>query len=107
MLAQDIVIERWTPELLILVWGVLQSIILEYVPYIATWYHKQDEQWKRFIQAIGLALVSVIVVVLACYEVVGGIACTRGGVIEVVTVFILGLMSNQSTHLVFKKKSPQ
>ena len=107
MLLQDIVIERWTPELLLLIWGFLQSIILEYVPYVAPWYHKQYEQWKRFIQAIGLALVSVLVVVLACYEVIGGIGCNRGGVIEIITVFILGLMSNQSAHLIFKKKSLQ
>ena len=106
MLLQDISIERWTPELLLLVWGALQSLILEYLPYIAPWYHKQDAQWKRLIQAIGLIIVSVLVVVLACYDVVGGIGCNRGGVIEVITVFILALMSNQSTHLVFKKNKP-
>lgn len=103
MFAQDIVIDRWTPELLLLGWGVLQSLILEYIPGVSTWYNKHDKQWKRFIQAIGLALASVLVVVLACTDVLGGIACDRGGIVVVVTVFILGLMSNQSTHLVFKK----
>jgi hypothetical protein len=103
MLAQDIVIERWTPELLLLVWGFLQSIILEYLPGVAPWYHKKEPQWKRFIQLIGLAFVSVLVVVLACTDVLGGIACSRGGVIDVVVVFLLSLTTNQTTHLIFKK----
>ncbi len=103
MLLQDIVIEQWTPELLLLVWGFLLSIILEYLPGVAPWYHKKNPQWKRFIQLIGLALMSVLVVALACTDVLGGIACSRGGVIEVVFVFLLSLATNQTTHLAIKK----
>lgn len=107
MPAQDIVVARWTPEVLLAIWGFAQALIFEYVPYVKDWYIKLDEQWKRFVQAIGLLLVSIIVVVLACYDIVGGIACDRGGFIDVLIVWLLGLAVNQTTHLVFKKKAPE
>jgi hypothetical protein len=102
---QAIVVEQWTPGILLMAWGIAQSLILEYAPGVSDWYSGLDKQWKRFSQAIGLFLVSVLVLVLACTDVLGGIACDQGGAIELFTVFILGLISNQTTHLIVKKDS--
>jgi hypothetical protein len=105
-LTQAIVVEQWTPEILLLIWGVFQSLALEYIPKLSDWYGGLGEDWKRFTQAIGLAVVSILVLVLACNDIVGGIACDQAGIVEVFIVWILGLMANQTTHRVFKKKSP-
>lgn len=105
MFLQSIVVEQWTPEILLMLWGVAQSIILEYGPGVSDWYSKLDKQWKRFSQAIGLFLVSVLVLVLACTDVLGGIACDQGGVIRLIGVFLLSLITNQTAHLIVKKDS--
>lgn len=105
MFLQSIIVEQWTSGILLMLWGAAQSIILEYVPYVSGWYAKLDKQWKRFTQAIGLFLVSVLVFVLACTDVLGGISCDQDGVILLLGVFFLGLMSNQTTHLIVKKDS--
>lgn len=102
---QSINVTEWTPEVLILIWGVAQSLFFEYVPRVKDLYGKLDAQWKRLVQAFGLLLVSFLVLVLACTDVIGGITCDQAGAIDLFIVWIFGLMANQTTHLVFKKKS--
>lgn len=102
---QAIVVEQWTPEILLMLWGIAQSLILEYVPGVSGWYVKLDRQWKRFSQAAGLLIVSALVFALSCADVLGGISCDQGGVIGLLVIFILGLMANQTTHLIAKKDS--
>lgn len=104
-LTQAIIVEQWTPGILLMLWGVAQSLILEYVPGVSGWYAKLDKQWKRFSQAVGLLLVSVLVFALSCTDVLGGITCDQNGAIGLFTIFILGLIANQTTHLIAKKDS--
>lgn len=94
-----------TPQALLIIWGVLQSLALEYVPYLKDWYGGLDEQWKRFSQAISLAVIAAVVMLLACYDILGGIACDQGGFIQLFFVWISALVANQTTHKVFKKKN--
>ena len=105
MFLQSIIVEQWTPGVLLMLWGVAQSLILEYVPGVSDRYHKLDKQWKRFSQAIGLFLVSALVLALACTDVLGGISCDQDGVIYLIVVFLLSLTTNQTTHLIAKKDS--
>ena len=105
MFLQSIIVEQWTSGILLMFWGVAQSLILEYVPYVSGWYFKLSKQWKRFTQAIGLFVVSALVFGLACTDVLGGISCDQDGVVLMLGVFLLSLISNQTTHLIVKKDS--
>ena len=105
MFLQSIIVEQWTPGILLMLWGIAQSLILEYVPGVSDRYAKLSKKWKRFSQAIGLFLVSGGVLALACTDVLGGITCNQDGAIQLLGVFILSLMANQTTHLIVKKDS--
>lgn len=105
MNAQIVFIEEWTPETLLFIWAVAQSLILEYFPYAREWYDGLEKRWKRFSQAIGLALAAVLIMVLACTDILGGITCDQVGVVNIVMLWIGSLVVNQGTHLVFKKDS--
>jgi hypothetical protein len=106
-LVQAITVEQWSAELLLVVWGIAQSLILEYVPYVAPWYAKLDKKWKRLTQALALFVISAIVILLGCYDVIGGVACDQNGIVAFLWVWILALIANQTTHLVVKKDGPQ
>ena len=105
MLAQSIIVEQWTPEILLMLWGMAQSLVLEYVPGVSSKYAGLDKQWKRFSQAIGIFLISALVLALACTDVLGGISFDQGGVVRLLGVFFLSLFANQTTHLIVKKDS--
>lgn len=103
MFAQEIVIADWTAAILLTLWSVAQALILEYVPYVSEWYEKLEKKWKRFVQAIGLLVVSAAVYGLACGDIIGGIACNQAGVIQMILVWIWALTANQTTHMLTKK----
>ena len=98
-----LVLENWTPQFLLTFWAIAQSLILEYVPYVSEWYSALAKKWKRFIQAAGLLVVSLIVFGLACGDIVEGLECSQAGIIEIFLVWIWALMANQTTHLLAKK----
>ena len=102
-MSQPIIIESWTAQVLLTVWAILQSLILEYVPYASDWYGKLDKRWKRGVQALGLLLVSAGVYGLACADIIGGISCDQNGVILMSLTWIWALVANQTTHLIVKK----
>ena len=105
MNAQIVFVEEWTPKVLLLLWAFAQSLILEYFPYAKEWYQGLEKRWKRFVQAIGLALMAVLIMVLACTNILGGISCDQVGVVNMIALWIGSLAVNQGTHLVFKKDS--
>jgi len=102
---QAIVEAEWTPEVLLFLYGVVQSLVLEYVPYVKDWYGGLEEQWKRFSQAVLLFVITLVVFGLACADIVGGLSCDRVGIVNILLAFFLALIANQTTHRVFKKRS--
>lgn len=105
MNAQVVFVEEWTPRVLVAIWAFAQSLILEDFPYAKEWYAKLEPRWKRFVQAIGLAIAAVLIMVLACTDILGGITCDKVGIINMVVLWIGGLAMNQGTHLIFKKSN--
>jgi hypothetical protein len=104
LFSQAIEIQEMTPQLLVFVWGIIQSLGLEYVPGVAPWYSKRDDVQKRAIQAGGLLLVTVGILGLSCVAVLSGIECNQAGITGMFVTYFLALMANQTTHSVFRKK---
>lgn len=102
--AQAIEIEKFTPGLLIFIVGVLQSLFFEYVPGIEAWYGKLGDKYKRLLQAGLLLAITLIIFGLGCGNVIGGVECSQGSIIELLLVFFAALTGNQVTHRVFRKE---
>ncbi len=98
------VIEEFTPALLIIVVGIVQSLFFEYVPKVEAWYAKQSDKYKRLLQAGLLLAITLAVFGLGCGNVIGGIECSQGSAIELLLVFFAALTGNQVTHRVFRKE---
>lgn len=97
-------IQELTPELLIFVWGIIQSLLFEYVPKVAPWYEVLDDVQKRAVQAIGLFVVTLGIFGLSCLDILSGIACDQAGLVGVFMTYFLALVANQTTHSVFRKR---
>ena len=97
-------VQEFTPELLIFIWGIVQSLMFEYVPKVAPWYAGMDDVQKRAIQAGGLFVVTAAIFGLACASILGGVECSQNGAVGVVVTYFLALMANQTTHSVFRKR---
>lgn len=89
--------------------GVLLSLLLAYIPGVASWYDGKDASTKAGIMAGLLAVVAFGIYGLAClgWVVDLGVACTQMGAIELVKLFISALIANQATFMLgvrpFKK----
>jgi len=88
------------PELLAAMAGVILSLAFSYVPGVKTWYKGLSGEWKRLIMA-GLLLVTALVLYgLGCAAVVKGVTCSRDGFAQLVWMFLVALVSNQSTYTI-------
>jgi hypothetical protein len=83
--------------------GIVLSLAFSYVPGLHAKWDPLEPTWKRLIMAGLLAVVSLAVWGLACYEIFGGVACTKAGAIELGRVFIVALIANQAAYML----SPQ
>lgn len=104
MLSQPIPVNELTPEVLIFIWGIVQSLLFEYVPGIAPWFAKLDDVQKRAVQAGGLLAVTLAIFGLMCGAILSGVSCDQAGAIGLIVTYFLALMANQTTHRVFKKR---
>jgi hypothetical protein len=84
--------------------GILISLILEFVPGVATWYAKFSAQQKRLVVLVALFAVVGGAYGLSCVGVLGFFACSGAGAWEALAAFIAALVANQSAHLVLKKE---
>jgi uncharacterized membrane protein len=91
-----------TPEFLCLVAGVILSLLFSYVPRLNTWYASKSEQLKKLFMLLLLFIVVIAIFVLACTGLlpVVGFTCTKDTAVSFVYMFILAVISNQSTHSV-------
>ena len=102
-LAQAISIEKLTPDLLIFLLGIAQSLFFEYVPKVEDWYGKLEDKTKRLLQAGVLLVLALAIFGLGCADVVGGLECSTNYLYEFIFVYFLALMANQTTHRVFRR----
>jgi len=94
-----------TPELIAGLVGVLLSLVLEYVPWIADKYNQLSDKYQRLVPvglglvvvygAFGLGCVSLIVVYWPC---------TGLGAWDALQSFLAFYLANQTTYAVFLKK---
>lgn len=81
--------------------GSVISLLFSYVPGFNVWFDKQTGEMKRLIAFAALAVTSVAIVALSCYGVYDlGVVCSESGLLDFFKVFILSLVSNQSTYLI-------
>jgi hypothetical protein len=86
-----------------LVSGVLLSLLFSYVPGFATWYNQKSTADKQLTMLGLLFLTSAAIFGLGCAGVLGGVACTKDGLVDIVIAFVLSLVSNQSVHAISPK----
>lgn len=85
------------------------SLILEYVPFVGSWYQSLNPGNKRSVMGLLIVLVAISAYLLSCYTDIGAFACGQTGffsAIEVIFVSLMtGIASNQSVHSLTKKTS--
>ena len=84
--------------------GVILSLVFEYVPGAATWYEMLDKRGKQGIMALALLLVCGAYFAFGCLGLFGvQVSCDWIGAEEVIKMFVLALVTNQSTYLIARK----
>lgn len=93
-----------TPELLAMVAGVVLSLLFSYLPGLRTMFGGLLPETKRLVMLAILAISAIAITVLTCAGVVSsGVTCDRAGIIQVIWIFILAMIGNQTTFQI----SPQ
>jgi hypothetical protein len=104
MFAQAIEVKEFTPELLIFLLGIVQSLFFEYVPKVEEWYGALGDKFKRLLQAGVLLVITLAIFGLGCADIVGGVECSNDSLYGLVFVYFLALTANQTTHRVFRRE---
>lgn len=92
-----------TPEFLTMIVAVLISLLFSYVPGFAGWFNGKPPDLKRVIMAGLLLLVTIVIFILACTNILTGVQCTQQGVIELINTFIMALIANQAVDRISPK----
>jgi hypothetical protein len=88
-----------TPEILGTIAGAVLSILFSYIPGLNTWFAAKDNTQKRGLMALLLLITSAGVFGLGCAGILNaGIACSNDGAIQIVWIFLLGIIGNQSAY---------
>jgi hypothetical protein len=92
-----------TAETLSAVAGVVLSLAFSYVPGLAPWFGQLEATYKRLVMAGSLAVVSIIVVALSCWNITPLVVCNQAGLVELVSAFLAALVANQAAYLISPK----
>ena len=94
-------------ETLSLVASAVLSLLFSYVPGLNEWFGKLDGVHKRLIMLALLAIVAGGSYALACAGVgqdLGvAVTCDKSGAVELLKVFILAVMANQTIYTISPK----
>lgn len=88
-------------ELLSLIAGAILSLAFAYIPGLKTLFNKQQGTTKRLVLAIALALAAAGAYGANCWQpdtFITGIECSQAGAVDLLGLYILSLMANQSTY---------
>ena len=94
-------------ELLSLVAGAVLSLGFAYIPGLKTWFNAKKGTTKRLVLAVSLLIGAGGAFGLACWQpetVVQGLSCSSAGAFELLGLYILALVSNQSTYSIAVKQ---
>lgn len=95
-----------TPEALALFAGGALSLFFSYVPKLNTKFAALATESKRLIMLGLLAATAVVIYGLGCGGIVQtGIACSQQGLTRLVYIFVLAMISNQSTFTITPQTS--
>ena len=94
-----------SPELLSAIYAGLLSLALSYIPGLNTKWAGLSEEIKMALMALGLLLISLGVFAASCAPALGiaFVACSTGGVLQLLSIFVQALIANQAVHRI----SPQ
>lgn len=85
--------------------GILVSLLASYLPGFSDWFANLESTYKRlFMLAGGLVIVGGAFG-LSCAGVLAYFACTLGGAVEAVKVFIAFMIANQATYVLARRPS--
>jgi len=82
--------------------GVVISLAFSYIPGLRDWYNTFNSQQKQAGMALVLICVTLVVFGLSCANVVGAVACDKGGAIGLVEALIMAMIANQSMYSMSK-----
>lgn len=92
-----------TVEQLASVAGVVLSLLLAYVPGLATWYANKDAMSKARIMGGLLILVALSIFGMACAHIISdfglAVMCTKESALQLVQILIAALIANQGTFM--------
>ena len=93
-----------TSEILAGIAGAILSLAFSYVPGLNTKFAALPEESKQAIMAGMLLLTAGLIFGLSCASILAiGIACTQGGIYQVVWLWIMAITANQSVHRITPK----
>jgi len=96
-----------TPDLLSGVFAIILSLACSYIPRLREKYDAFEPNEKRTVMGIGLILISVSSLGLACVGWGGlftpAITCDQIGAIVILRTLIMALVANQATFLISPK----
>ena len=96
-----------TPDFLAPVAGAVLSLAFAYIPGLKRLYDPLSGEWKRVIMALLLLIVAAATYGLGCAGIIQGIDCSQNGLIQLVQVFVLAMMANQSTYSLAVPQKPK
>lgn len=93
-----------TPDFLAAIAGAILSLLFSYVPGLNTQYAALVPVYKRLVMLGLLLVVAAAIYGLGCGGILqSGIACSQQGLIQLVAIFVIAVIANQSTFTI----SPQ
>jgi hypothetical protein len=96
-----------TADYLIVLAGIFQSLIFEYVPGVAPWYAGKTDVQKRGIQALLLLAIAVAIGIGGCLELYSSVACNDNGFAALFGLWFTALVANQTTYSIARKPRKQ
>jgi hypothetical protein len=88
-----------TPEVIAMIAGVILSLAFSYIPGLNAAFAKWPPELKRITMLALLLLTSAVVYGLGCAGILNaGLTCDKQGLVQLIWMFILGVIANQSAY---------
>jgi hypothetical protein len=95
----------FTPEAVVILAGTILALAFNYIPGADSRWEQLAPVYKRLIMAGLLLLATGGAFGLLCAGIVEStIACDKGGLLQVIYVYILAIMANQSVYSITKRE---
>jgi hypothetical protein len=91
----------------VFLYGVAQTLILEYFWFVKNWFQKLEPGQKRFANAVGLTVVTVAVYGLSFAGVIDSFTPDVAGALKAVGVLVGALTITQGVHAGTKGMTPR